>query len=116
MKNLFRNTQKIQIAFLFVRFTRYKVKDINPLGIENVVILEDENREEKWYLVKPNAIADCNIKKGDTLRARLSTDSKKFQEALKSEQIGFLQRQFAERLGNRLLYRVRGCYNLEKDS
>lgn len=132
MKSVFRTNQTIQIAFLvlisfffmnpvahaflFVKFARYKVKDINPLGIEDVLILEDENKEEKWYLIKQNAIADCNIKKGDTIRARLSTDSKKFQEFLESEEIGFLERKFTERLGNRLLYRVRGCYNLEKDS
>ncbi|WP_414527763.1 hypothetical protein [Nodularia chucula] len=132
MKSVFRNTQKIQIAFLvlisfffmnpvahafiFVKFARYKVKDINPLRIQNVLILEDENKEEKWYLIKKDAVADCNIKKGDTIRAKLSTDSKKFQEFLKSEEVGFLERKLGERLGNRLLYRVHGCYNLEKDS
>ncbi len=112
--SMFLLNDSVASAFLFVNWSKFEVKDVHPWGFTNIVVLEDEDKQEKWYFIpKHNALESCDINEGDTIKARVSEDSKQYNEYLESIRNKPLTKQLTKFVANRSIIRLQGCYNYE---
>lgn len=101
------------LPFDLFNYQKYKVKDVNPFGVSDIVILEDTEGQEKWYLAEEKAIDKCKLQPGKTIKAKLAEDSKAFQSLVEKSDISYIQRKFIERADGRVVFAIRGCYKME---